>query len=1294
MQKLERDTDFFVVRGPVLPGQACYVGRPADTALLTAARSRRLTCVIAPPGSGKTSLAAQAAATLQRRGELVVEIDLGNAALTPAVTGDTWPRALAEVVARALKIEIDLEAWWANPRKKGRGLVDFFWEIVLANSTVPVTVFLDDVDVLAGTPAARGLLAALRACYARRETESDFRRLNFVLLCDTPAPRVFGVEQDPLLDAAATIEPADFSRDEAYVLAAGFGGAPELARALMDRVYSWTDGQPYLTQKIAREVARRGGRLEDVERVARDLCARATRTLAHEDSLLERSRRLAIGSSPVARRAAKTLRKLGAGRVPGAPRDPAVAGLLFRSGLVRFTQRGVEPRSRLQKELVARWLPVRHVVRNVAVSILVLGVLAGAFGYWYTQRLPSADLATLTAERVGVDAADAAYRRLHDLPGFAERADALFVAALRREGAVASTVEEAAAVDERLRRFEGQASEADRLLAEFWLRRANQAMQAERRDEALLLAQRAAESSAALAAPLLAELRDGDYRALERTSPAPAPAAGWRMDFARDTMLWLDEEKGLVRAPVDVADSVAAVRPTALVHEALRRELLVTGDGTAGDFTLTVELNHAASDEILLSLTAPSGMRADVDVPHGATGAAETFTFAATAGAPLGMLADEGREGLWRFALVDRSSGNAGELIRWGLEFGGDEFVDAPDESVVIPDPSRTEATDVNIVGDLATVRPKASGALGTFALWDTVAGLLVDDFTLPEPLVTAAVDPRGRRALGAGERLVVLWSVTDETVVSRLSTDTRFVLPPVFSSEGGYFAIAEDAGGERPLCTVLRSADASLVGTFECAASATKWWLGPGGRYAAFLTAPDVVVALDAARGSELRRVVLDRPLERLLTSPEGARLITVDAAGAIEAWPLGPAAQPPVELGTAAWIDSVAFSADALRLAFTAANGDVVVRDVAGRTEIARLRDAPSASPRLAPDGTRLVTAADGVLRFWTLPAEAVSSSAEAVAEVTAAAIGAAAVVAGRRSGQLGIASFEPGVFDRESLEFFGHRGPVTAVAVEGDVAASGGRDGIVRVWSVASASPTATIMQPIDAPIGALALSGDGRLVAAEAGGMLRVADVANGTLVVEIPMPGLTAFAFAPDGESLVLGAADGTVTLRSLSGTPDDAPAIRGDAAVTAVAFARAADIVAVGDAAGGIRLLRTHDGSLVASMRYAAPARWLAFSDDGTKLLAATNHWLHALVVGERSLEPMASRLLPVPSNAFASSGDQVRVAGLDSAGRLSLSILDANAPAPADVVATERDWSAVLGLRIAPSGAVEPVEP
>ena len=67
-----------------------------------------------------------------------------------------------------------------------------------------------------------------------------------------------------------SIELPDFTPEEAYVLALGFGGERAQAQALMDRVCVWTSGQPHLTQKVARGVARKGGKLEDVERVVRE----------------------------------------------------------------------------------------------------------------------------------------------------------------------------------------------------------------------------------------------------------------------------------------------------------------------------------------------------------------------------------------------------------------------------------------------------------------------------------------------------------------------------------------------------------------------------------------------------------------------------------------------------------------------------------------------------------------------------------------------------------------------------------------------------------------------------------------------------------------------------------------------------------------------------------------------------------------------------------------------------------------------------------------------------------------
>ena len=69
---------------------------------------------------------------------------------------------------------------------------------------------------------------------------------------------------------AEVVEPDDFNAEQTYRFAAAFGGDQDLAQALLDRIRAWTGGHPYLTQRVARGVARKGGRLEDVERVVRE----------------------------------------------------------------------------------------------------------------------------------------------------------------------------------------------------------------------------------------------------------------------------------------------------------------------------------------------------------------------------------------------------------------------------------------------------------------------------------------------------------------------------------------------------------------------------------------------------------------------------------------------------------------------------------------------------------------------------------------------------------------------------------------------------------------------------------------------------------------------------------------------------------------------------------------------------------------------------------------------------------------------------------------------------------------
>ncbi|HVJ29621.1 MAG TPA: proprotein convertase P-domain-containing protein, partial [Gammaproteobacteria bacterium] len=1028
-------------------------------------------------------------------------------------------------------------------------LVEFFWQVVLTHTTAPVTVLFDDLDVVLTQPFAVDLLAAVRACYARRRRESDFERLGFAVAgCVAPreleqVSEYFGVAD------AELIEPEDFTAEQSYRLAVAFGGEQELAQALMDRIRAWTGGHPYLTQRVARGAARKGGRFEDVERVVREQLLGSD--AANRDPLLAHVRARLGDPSRAARRASKLLQKLAAGRKAAEPSEAAVADRLWLSGTVHVdAERQLRVRNRIVKELVAGgWLKNKSSAPKWLAAAALLLVAAAGAGYWYTQRLPVADIETLSSPSATLSAVDDAYRRLRGLPGFEQRADELWLAGLAVRSRAATTLADAVAADTRLRELPEQAETADRLLGEFGLRRAGERAHAEQRDAAILLAQRAAGTDPA-AATYLAELAGDDYSLLERSQRLAIAPGYWHMGFADATLVTIDAQLQASRTSIGTSGAgTSDAEPfalTALAHTSLTRELSVDGEGTAGELELSLAVQHPAAAELLVTLTAPSGAVATVTVPRTDGAAVETFRLHGAPGSSLAQLADEGVRGVWRLTIVDREPGNTGVFGGWGLRFG-EEIVarDDPPELVPIPAPTRSAEVAVRAAAERAVAWPVSPGVVGTLAVWNLATSRLEHDFTLPAAPRQVALDPTGSRVLAATDRVLMLWNADDGSLVARVGTETEFVLPPVFSADGGYVAIAERVDGANPLYSVLRSADGSLVGTIEGTPDAQAWELGPGGRYVALQGPETVVRVVETRRGAELRRLPHANAVERVLHSNDGSMLVTVDRAGEIASWPLALASaglgRP---LGRTAAAATVSASADGRRLAFTRDDGAVEVLDVVAGAELYRLRlarSSPVTRTQLSPDGTQLVTQTGTQLKQWRLPSKPVTPRTATVdAAPTAVALDRAngVVVLGLASGQLQVV---PAAGERSALSFFGHRGPIVAVALNSDrgLAATGGNDGIVRMWDLGSSAPTVVVAQPADAPITIVALSVDGRYVASAALGIVRVATVADGRVVAELQTESdVTALAFAPDSARIAIGDATGAVVIAALAEGPE------------------------------------------------------------------------------------------------------------------------------------------------------------
>jgi WD40 repeat protein len=309
---------------------------------------------------------------------------------------------------------------------------------------------------------------------------------------------------------------------------------------------------------------------------------------------------------------------------------------------------------------------------------------------------------------------------------------------------------------------------------------------------------------------------------------------------------------------------------------------------------------------------------------------------------------------------------------------------------------------------------------------------------------------------------------------------------------------------------------------------------------------------------------------------------------------------------------------------------------------------------------------------------------------------------IAVGLESGQVQLGPVAAAAEARDSLAYFGHRGPVTSVAVNGarGIAASGGNDGIVRVWDVASGAPTGTVAQPIDAPIALVALSADGLRVAGAAGSTVRVANVADGTVTLELQAESaVTALAFSRDSARIGIGDASGIVQLAVLADPGERATASVG-AGVESLVFGLDGRRLFAADSSGAITTIVPATGAIEASVRrWSQPIRWLEVSPDGGALLVATDSWLHALAA-VADLAPVNSKLVawPASSTAFAAiSATAVGFAGVADGAVVSGTIDLTAAPDELDSDAAAlvaRDWRVALGLQLNDNGDSVPLDP
>jgi len=254
-------TERFIAGGTLHLDAPSYVTRLADDELFEQVLAGQFCYILTPRQMGKSSLMIRAAERLRRRGFRTAIVDLSW--LGTMATSEQWYLGIIKFLAQDLRLAVEPRQWWGE-----RGAISpvqrftiFLHDVVLAETAEPIVVFIDEIDSTLKLPFADDFFAAIRHTYNQRARDPAYDHLTFVLLgVVAPTDLIKDRNRTPF-NIGRAIDLHEFSRADAGPLEEGLERLhPDQGRHILDRVFHWTGGHPYLTQKLCREIAETSAR--------------------------------------------------------------------------------------------------------------------------------------------------------------------------------------------------------------------------------------------------------------------------------------------------------------------------------------------------------------------------------------------------------------------------------------------------------------------------------------------------------------------------------------------------------------------------------------------------------------------------------------------------------------------------------------------------------------------------------------------------------------------------------------------------------------------------------------------------------------------------------------------------------------------------------------------------------------------------------------------------------------------------------------------------------------------------